>query len=428
LCTFVQNDQPLRGYDWYLWLKRCMKFTAVRKMFIPIVNKLFIACRHKAEQYFISLRENGNLLYSSQIYIMHMPVWDVFLYLTQTELNPVILQHQMKNVFWTELLVELIQLSLDMTCCTFRRLLWKVKYTINDDHELQTILTGPDVAFSIAVSLSKALESTYYCKRFCFLNSLLSVNCKKGPTVTNNPLCVMLDEQVNFFSVGSLEFYRRFLVQNMRDKLSVNLNTENLLRTKNVSSVVVPDRDKIFEFSSSLTSICENIVENATVMSADYNVYKAYRTEKDWEKFLEVRGFRRNSKSPLSSKMYSDWISPLFRVWIAFFGLSETKKEAEEEISNMKMTGNPSRRGTKITLWQLVRNSMNDGELLHVAVDLGSLKGVEQTAWPGFLKWNNEDGKTALEYAKEVRGEDDGITKYLSQLDRRTRYYASVGN
>jgi len=47
---------------------------------------------------------------------------------------------------------------------------------------------------------------------------------------------------------------------------------------------------------------------------------------------------------------------------------------------------------------------MKDGELLYIAIEVGSIVGVKATAWPAMMKWTNDEGKTALQVAEEKWG------------------------
>jgi len=68
-----------------------------------------------------------------------------------------------------------------------------------------------------------------------------------------------------------------------------------------------------------------------------------------------------------------------------------------------------------VSFWETVSNQMKDGELLHIAVQIGSLLGVKMTSWPGILCWRDgkNGNKTALEFSKERWGDENEITKYL---------------
>jgi len=54
-----------------------------------------------------------------------------------------------------------------------------------------------------------------------------------------------------------------------------------------------------------------------------------------------------------------------------------------------------------------------DGELLHIAIEIGSLIGVKWTAYPKTLTWRNPDNRTALEVAEEKLGKGHKVTEYL---------------
>jgi len=60
---------------------------------------------------------------------------------------------------------------------------------------------------------------------------------------------------------------------------------------------------------------------------------------------------------------------------------------------------------------------MIDGELLHIAVEVKSLMGVKDTAWPGLLRWKNDNGKTARDLSLDLWGPEDEITKFLIERE-----------
>jgi len=47
-------------------------------------------------------------------------------------------------------------------------------------------------------------------------------------------------------------------------------------------------------------------------------------------------------------------------------------------------------------------SDMVGGELLHIAIEIGSLDGVKSTAWPSAIKWRNGmTNKTAVELTQD---------------------------
>jgi len=70
----------------------------------------------------------------------------------------------------------------------------------------------------------------------------------------------------------------------------------------------------------------------------------------------------------------------------------------------------------------------NDGELLHIAVELGSLAGVKWTAYPKTLTWRNADNRTALELTEDKLGKGHEVTEYLGRVGgnlTRSGFYGS---
>jgi len=86
------------------------------------------------------------------------------------------------------------------------------------------------------------------------------------------------------------------------------------------------------------------------------------------------------------------------------FGEEQTKEEADER----------SFKGG-VSFWTNAANYIKDGELLHIAVQVGSLLGVNRTSWPAMIKWKDEKirGRTAIQFSTEKWGSDHPITQFL---------------
>jgi len=132
-----------------------------------------------------------------------------------------------------------------------------------------------------------------------------------------------------------------------------------------------------------------------------------YNRESDWYVFLkvvltELPEIRNKIPADYATrtKIYTTPSCSLLRVWIQLFGEEETRRQADESLR----------------MWERALIEMKDGELLHIAVEVGSLIGVRWTAWPRSLKWRNENNKTALEYAEEKLGKGHEVTKYLARV------------
>jgi len=80
-----------------------------------------------------------------------------------------------------------------------------------------------------------------------------------------------------------------------------------------------------------------------------------------------------------NDKVYLDWEYCLLRVWTRIFGNEQTKRDADE---NKFGYGG-------VSYWEDSSRCMKDGELLHIAIEVGSYVGVKATAWAGMMKWTN---------------------------------------
>jgi len=106
------------------------------------------------------------------------------------------------------------------------------------------------------------------------------------------------------------------------------------------------------------------------------------------------------------TEVFLNWECCFLRVWIRVFGEEKTKEFAEKYFSQGP--------GSKNFL-ETSAMKMMDGELLHIAVQVGSLLGVKETSWAGMLSWRdkNNGNKTALEFSNEKWGDKHEITTYL---------------
>jgi len=137
-----------------------------------------------------------------------------------------------------------------------------------------------------------------------------------------------------------------------------------------------------------------------------------YDRECDWYEILmlmlnELPQVRKKIPADYANRtqVYSDWQCSLLRVWIEVFGAEETRRRAEESVEYERF-------------WDSTSTEMNDGELLHVAVELGCLIGVMWTAYPKMIEWRlgNNNNRTALELAEEKLGKGHEVTVYLQRM------------
>jgi len=122
-----------------------------------------------------------------------------------------------------------------------------------------------------------------------------------------------------------------------------------------------------------------------------------YNRECDWYQLLLgilPRVLPRDGEQSYLSQIgeYENWESCLLRVCIELFGKEWTREEADKRVFGVE--GN-------LSFWQWAAGNMRNGQLLHIAVEVGSLHGVECTAWPGFIVWRNDHNMTALHLATE---------------------------
>jgi len=100
---------------------------------------------------------------------------------------------------------------------------------------------------------------------------------------------------------------------------------------------------------------------------------------------------------------------PLIKAWSRAYGEQETKKLIENTVYGVHNTN----------LWEYMRNEMTDGEMHHLAVQLGSIEGVKKTAWPGIINWRNGIGETTLEVALRMSAINQGNQEIVEFLEER---------
>jgi len=136
----------------------------------------------------------------------------------------------------------------------------------------------------------------------------------------------------------------------------------------------------------------------------------AYKRECDWYELIVLVNESRKIPQDHAqrTKVYSSWQCCLLRVWIKLFGMEETRKEADRIFE-------------RTDFWETGAQETKDGELLHIAVEVGSVKGVKMTAYLGLIYWRDRNSRTALELAGETLGNDHKVTKYLQdEIDMLT--------
>jgi len=146
----------------------------------------------------------------------------------------------------------------------------------------------------------------------------------------------------------------------------------------------------------------------------DYTwTYIQYNRECDWYKLFVVvlhESPQIRNKIPVDyvtrTKVYSSWQCSLLRVWIQLFGADETQRQADEVVQY------------GLNFWEGGSIRMKDGELLHIAVEVGSLIGVKWTAYPKTIAWRDgkNNDRTALELAEDKLGRGHEVTVYLQRV------------
>jgi len=130
-----------------------------------------------------------------------------------------------------------------------------------------------------------------------------------------------------------------------------------------------------------------------------------YNRACDWYKLLLCIEPELKKKIPLDYEnqveVHQNWKCCLLRVWICIFKEKITRRDAD--LNNGRF-------------WESKASDINDGELLHIAVEVESITGVKFTAWPGMLKWRcRNTGKTALEASNKKWGPEHEISQFLQK-------------
>jgi len=72
------------------------------------------------------------------------------------------------------------------------------------------------------------------------------------------------------------------------------------------------------------------------------------------------------------TQVYPTWSCSLLREWVQLFGAEVKRRQADEVLQDIDSCG---------CFWESASTEMKDGELLPIAVELGSLIGVKWTAF-----------------------------------------------
>jgi len=135
--------------------------------------------------------------------------------------------------------------------------------------------------------------------------------------------------------------------------------------------------------------------------------FLVYNRECDWYRlFWEFPELKKNIPIDFKEKncVHLTLECSLLRVLIQLYGENDRKRYSANIYA-------------RFCGW--ASKGMKDGELLHIAVEVGSFQGVKSCAWPGFINWTNEDNKTALELSLEKWGPNHKITKFLqAEIDK----------
>jgi len=152
------------------------------------------------------------------------------------------------------------------------------------------------------------------------------------------------------------------------------------------------------------TSIRSYLKDNLSLISIMYCGWNYYR-ECDWLRLMLLsESVNIPDDYAKRNKVYSNWVCSLLRAWIYIFGEQKTREETDR---NVKGEG----------FWEKAAKKTKHAELLYIAVEIGSLKGVKRTAYPRYINWRDENKKTALELAEDKLGKVHKVTEYLQDLN-----------
>jgi len=146
----------------------------------------------------------------------------------------------------------------------------------------------------------------------------------------------------------------------------------------------------------------------------DYLPKFRYNRVKDWLKLLSILEDTDIQKSTVEKSScdnsYVEGETSVLRALMIAFDDEYAKRYADGKCYQIL--------GTEISFWNYVSSEMKNGELLHIAIEVGSLIGVRATASPLMTSWINGKGKNALQVSVEKWGADQEISKFLSFLEQ----------
>jgi len=334
------------------------------------------------------LLEISKLKNENPTYMFELPcIWEaLFMYptgLAHKPKNRSILCETMTKFGWGKALVEIMRsIMKSMTCCSVYMVidgLWKLLDELETTGLFWEVLSDVFV-HGYRTVLSLFAESAKECWKEdvgiakCFIRGVVS-------------MCLKV-------SKNDMEWF---------DKLRHTIPVEILILGEENSWTELVDQVK--------EAVRVGFVSRNSFWEFCCNGTFVYNRLCDWYRLLlEIPDFK--EKVPTDYRMQTEkfvsWERCLICVSIAMFGLKNTREG---------LNGLWSFPYGRQTFWRMA-NYKKDFELLHVAVQIGSIDGVQMSAFPGLLSWKNpkHEDLTALEMSVKEWGHDHEVTRFLQQL------------
>jgi len=278
------------------------------------------------------------------------------------------------------------------------RACWKVltePKLIKGDYK-QILLKG-DVLQSITTTVRFWRKGCQKCKkRECYLESVMQFYCE---IFSGNMQWVTTNTQVLYMAVGKENVYPDWLGFTIPMELLAAAESKWGLEDKFLPELETRIR-KSFLPCDNPRQFLRNKCESSEISHLQYN------TETEWSRLIHVLCRIDLSGIKFNDKAYTDSWSPLLRVIM----------KIDKERDSLADFVNESR----LWLHDALTNDMEDGELLHAAIELGTLTGVKRTAFPGLIIWKNNEGIDATQLALQTWGKQHPITKFLQERQRAT--------
>jgi len=413
-----ETDKYSRSEAWALYNLVCGHIAKVSKSkeYRLLINELLEASPSELNNLFVNEVEPIEIK-TELVLVPEIPVWEiVILHLTKS-----ISRSTVKEIFHSEaVLSEIISGIIKSTrCCNLSRVLEGLRVFVDDSNIICKVMFTNCVLNSVEQA-TKVTGELYVDgnageARLCKLQRVIEF-CSEVFLQNENEYKI-LDWVKSKYIKSDSTFESTLFLQIPNEIL---LAFSKLRENKENKFQNILEQLKVWKKESIPAEITpEFIAEILCVRGV------GYWKETEWAQFFSA-GSETMIKSPsqfssVPERCYNDRFSPLLRECIKRFGREFTKACVEKEVYGA--------RESKTNLWEFAIEEIEDGELLHVAIELGSFEGVKKLSFAGTLNYKNSSGISAKELAElelgvgelDIWGPQDEIFTYITQAEKSIR-------